>query len=346
MLEKGSHEQPTDSKTVKLDEEVVSQLREYILMISHLYKSNSFHNFEHASHVIMSTVKLLDRIRSQDEATLDTTLTVAEESNRWLYLDPLTKFGVVFAALIHDVDHSGLSNMTLIEERWPLANLYKSKSIAEQNSIDVAWKLLMDAKFKDLRQCIFESNDDFGRFRQVVINSVLATDIFDNDLKSFRESRWNQVFAPLQDSDIPSKPDSVKSVDEANRCRKNAIIIEHLIQASDVVHTMQHWKVYQKWNKRLFMELYAAYQQGHSKKSPVDGWYDGELWFFDHYIIPLAKKLRICGVFGVSCDEFLDYAIDNRFEWEKKGSVIVNEWEIEANVLWNQIANESAELSL
>ena len=27
------------------------------------------------------------------------------------------------------------------------------------------------------------------------------------------------------------------------------IVIEHIIQASDVSHTMQHWHVYQKWNK-------------------------------------------------------------------------------------------------
>jgi hypothetical protein len=39
--------------------------------------------------------------------------------------------------------------------------------------------------------------------------------------------------------------------------------------------------------------------------------------------IPLAKKLKECRVFGVSCDEFLDYALDNRGEWESKGQEIV-----------------------
>jgi hypothetical protein len=28
--------------------------------------------------------------------------------------------------------------------------------------------------------------------------------------------------------------------------------------------------------------------------------YDGEIGFFDFYIIPLARKLKECGVFGVS----------------------------------------------
>jgi hypothetical protein len=45
--------------------------------------------------------------------------------------------------------------------------------------------------------------------------------------------------------------------------------------------------------------------------------------FFDNYIIPLAKKLRECEVFGVACDEFLVYAEENRKEWASKGEGIV-----------------------
>lgn len=51
----------------------------------------------------------------------------------------------------------------------------------------------------------------------------------------------------------------------------------------------------------------------------------GELGFFDFYIIPLAKKLKDCGVFGVSSDEYLNYAESNRREWELRGPAIVKE---------------------
>ena len=47
--------------------------------------------------------------------------------------------------------------------------------------------------------------------------------------------------------------------------------------------------------------------------------------FFDHYIIPLAKKLKHCGVFGVSSAEYLNYAMQNRKEWEDRGQQIVAE---------------------
>jgi hypothetical protein len=45
--------------------------------------------------------------------------------------------------------------------------------------------------------------------------------------------------------------------------------------------------------------------------------------FFDFYIIPLAKKLKECGVFGVSSDEYLSYAMKNRIEWEQRGQEVV-----------------------
>jgi hypothetical protein len=39
----------------------------------------------------------------------------------------------------------------------------------------------------------------------------------------------------------------------------------------------------------------------------------------------LAKKLKDCGVFGVSSDEYLQYAQNNRREWEEKGKEVVEE---------------------
>jgi hypothetical protein len=47
--------------------------------------------------------------------------------------------------------------------------------------------------------------------------------------------------------------------------------------------------------------------------------FSDEIGFFDNYILPLAKKLQECGVFGVSSDEYLQYAIANRQEWERRG---------------------------
>jgi hypothetical protein len=57
--------------------------------------------------------------------------------------DPLTQFTIVFSALIHDVDHTGVPNGQLIKEEAHVATLYNNKSVAEQNSLDLAFELLM-----------------------------------------------------------------------------------------------------------------------------------------------------------------------------------------------------------
>jgi hypothetical protein len=37
----------------------------------------------------------------------------------------------------------------------------------------------------------------------------------------------------------------------------------------------------------------------------------------------LGNKLKYCGVFGVASDEYLNYAVANRLEWERKGKEVV-----------------------
>ena len=51
-----------DPETVVVPELVESQLRDYVTCIAELYNENSFHNFDHASHVVMSVIKLMSRI--------------------------------------------------------------------------------------------------------------------------------------------------------------------------------------------------------------------------------------------------------------------------------------------
>jgi hypothetical protein len=225
--------------------------------------------------------------------------------------DPIIQFALAFAALIHDVDHTGVPNATLVAEGTELAQCYDNKSVAEQNSVDLAWGLLQEPTFSNLRACIYETQEELERFRQLTVNAVMATDICDKELAALRKQRWERAFSP----------ESFVEADNINR--KATIVIEHLIQASDVVHTMQHWHVYLKWNERLFDEMMKAYLDGRSETNPSDVWYKGEIDFFDFYIIPLAKKLKDCGVFGVSSDEPLQYALANRKEWELKGETVV-----------------------
>ena len=303
-----------DASRIELSEDVVNQLRDYVQTLASMYRENPFHNFEHASHVTMSVLKLLSRIVAPADLQSDTDKTLHDHTYG-ITSDPMTQFAVVLSALIHDADHPGVPNTQLIKENASIASVYNNKSIAEQNSVDLAWDLLMDDSFGDLRRAIYVTEEDFLRFRQLVVNVVLATDIMDKDLGALRKGRWNKAFSECPLDESP----------EVAQNRKATIVMEHLIQASDVAHTMQHWHIYRKWNQRLFLEMYKAYAEGRAEKDPSENWFEGEKGFFDFYIIPLAKKLKDCGVFGVSSDEDLQYAKQNRKEWELKGMQVTEE---------------------
>ena len=116
----------------------------------------------------------------------------------------------------------------------------------------------------------------------------------DKELKNLHIGWWDKTFSKA--------PVNVDPPDVVNR--KAMIIIEHLIQASDVAHTMQHWNVYQKWNKHFFFENNEAPLSGRTEKDPSEFWYMGEIGFLDIYIISLVK-LKDCDVFGVLSDEYL-----------------------------------------
>jgi class 3 adenylate cyclase len=358
----GSFEGCTDPDTIKLDPDVEKELHEFMCVIAELYQRNPFHNFEHAGknhiasalhdccthginsdplimmaiifsalihdffehtgHVLMSVCKLFTRIVSPAAAASDDLHADGRESMHdntfGIASDPLTRFACAFAALIHDVDHPGVPNSTLVSENTVMAVNYGNKSVAEQNSIDTAWDLLMSDRHSNLVECLCPSDGDLRRFRQLVVNMVMATDIMDKDVGAQRKARWEKAFS---EQSTGSDEDTRVDVN-----RKATIVIEHLIQASDVSHTMQHWHVFRKWNELLFYEMYSAYKSGRLEFDPSEKWYEGEIGFFDFYIIPLAKKLDTCGVFGVSSDELLSYAELNRREWEEKGKDIVRSY--------------------
>ena len=91
--------------------------------------------------------------------------------------DALTHLAFVFSALIHDVDHTGITNRQLVDEADDLALLYNDQSVAEQRSLAVAFSTLLSPDFDRLRDVMFATREDYQRFRGVVIDLVLATDI-------------------------------------------------------------------------------------------------------------------------------------------------------------------------
>jgi hypothetical protein len=224
----------------ELSTTVADQLHDYVQEIASMYRDNPFHNYEHASHVTLSMEKMLSRVM---EASKD-----RRSVNRYqndITSDRLAQFAVVFSALIHDVDHTGVSNGQLVKEKDRVAVLYDDKSPAENHSIHLAWNTLMQPQYKDLVECLCPTEDEKDRLKKLVMKAVLATDLFDDDLRKSRNERWDHVFGSKSNNAVLSMVGE-NGFEDINSL-KVMIVLEHLIQASDVAHTMQHWHVYVKW---------------------------------------------------------------------------------------------------
>jgi hypothetical protein len=181
----------------------------------------------------MSVQKLLARIAAPSEGDMGTDNTdkaflssALHDHTYGITSDPLTPFACAFAALIHDVDHEGVPNPRLIDEKPALGARYRDRSVAEQNSIQIAWDLLMESRFDVLRSMICDSESELRRFRELVVNGVLATDLGDKELKELRNNRWSKAF---------SKENGLHESRTAAINRKATIVIEHLIQVRSLL---------------------------------------------------------------------------------------------------------------
>uniref|UniRef100_A0A7S4QHH6 Guanylate cyclase domain-containing protein n=1 Tax=Ditylum brightwellii TaxID=49249 RepID=A0A7S4QHH6_9STRA len=324
-------------KMTPLPEKVRTELHNYVTRIAALYRGVNFHNFEHASHVTMSANKLMNKVcspmlfngnkKNEKKENKGGNTTKAQEADFFfstygIGLDPLAQFAIVFAALIHDVDHTGIPNFELIKENADLGSQYKNRTVAEQNSIHIALSILMEPKFENLRLCIYTDEESKQRFRQLLINVVVATDIADRDRMGKEKARWERAFADVSSSEELWQNKSDEELAQIDVSLKATLVLEQIMLASDVAHTMQHWLTFVKWNEKLFRELWAAYSSGRGTIDPRINWYQGQISFYDGYIIPLAKKLKECGVFGSAGEEYLSFALKNREEWTEKGEEI------------------------
>lgn len=315
---------------VQLDPLAIGQLHELMSRVAQLYNDNPFHNFAHACHCTMALITWLSRIAPPEiDASKENPLEL-QLSGDWkrrsdptkdmfaLQCDPMTHFAMLFAALIHDLEHNGVPNSQLVAENAQIATLYDGKSIHEQASVDTTFEIFMEDKYSQLRNLLFTTEDEFHRFRQIVINGVMATDILSKKVLAKQAVRWGCLFGDDDDDDDDDASSSDFEPDNESD-QKTSIVLERLLVISNIAHTMQHWYVYRKWNEKLFEEEFMAWKAGRAEANPAITWYTNELEFFDTTVIPLASQMQKCNLFDASCDEYLKYAKGNRDQWENCG---------------------------
>ena len=100
--------------------------------------------------------------------------------------------------------------------------------------------------YTNLRKCIFSTDEECAQFRQLIVNIVLATDIFDKRIGALRKARWDKAFSCNDSSksfddqeqttaSTASNSDGSATSDASNDMmnRKATIVIEHIMQVRE-----------------------------------------------------------------------------------------------------------------
>ncbi len=339
-----------------------SELRAYVMDISSLYRSVPFHNFEHAVHVTISMNKIVDTIA---DAVSGETLGNGSIS-RDFWQNSFLQFSMIFACLIHDVEHTGRSNKILAEYNHKIARRFSGPS-AERNSIQVAIDVLFRSKYTRIRKCIFPDTLSKFEFGRGVFWAILCTDIASAERLEDCKTRFDVVHEVRtridaieqgirndEQSPFEYNPDLcpllpfLTEVSDCLRITKkeiednpeqfiicqerleNCVAVEHLMQVSDVSHLMQSWEVFLKNNLRLFKELMDCHKAG-LIPDPSTNWAMAQIGFLQNYVIPLASRCEI--IFGedIASLNLVENATLNMGRWEVDGEAItaifISSWE-------------------
>jgi 3'5'-cyclic nucleotide phosphodiesterase len=190
-------QKPWHEYAPELTDEFIDQLESYVRTILTGYKETPYHCKEHAFHVVLSVNKLTDLMIQTNPKTTKTF---------GLRYDAMAQLALIFGALVHDVEHTGVPNRQLVAENDSLAILYNDQSVAEQRSLFIAFEELLKPERRVLLTTLFPfqngklDSPEYRRFRKMVIDIVLSTDIASPDRSQLTKSKWKEAFGDTFES--------------------------------------------------------------------------------------------------------------------------------------------------
>uniref|UniRef100_A0A8C6D659 Phosphodiesterase n=1 Tax=Moschus moschiferus TaxID=68415 RepID=A0A8C6D659_MOSMO len=147
------------------------------------------------------------------------------------WLTELEILAMVFAAAIHDYEHTGTTNNFHIQTRSDVAILYNDRSVLENHHVSAAYRLMQE---EEMNVLINLSKDDWRDLRNLVIEMVLSTDMSGHfqQIKNIRNS--------LQQPEGLDKPKTMSLI----------------LHAADISHPAKSWKLHHRWTMALMEEFF------------------------------------------------------------------------------------------
>ncbi|XP_076198598.1 dual specificity calcium/calmodulin-dependent 3',5'-cyclic nucleotide phosphodiesterase 1A isoform X6 [Aptenodytes patagonicus] len=147
------------------------------------------------------------------------------------WLTELEILAMIFAAAVHDYEHTGTTNNFHIQTRSDVAILYNDRSVLENHHVSAAYRLMQEEEMNILANL---TKDDWRELRSLVIEMVLSTDMSGHfqQIKTMRHT--------LQQTE---------GVDKAKA-------MSLILHAADISHPAKSWELHYRWTMALMEEFF------------------------------------------------------------------------------------------
>ncbi|KAM6231063.1 dual specificity calcium/calmodulin-dependent 3',5'-cyclic nucleotide phosphodiesterase 1B [Spheniscus humboldti] len=147
------------------------------------------------------------------------------------YLTEIEVLAIIFAAAIHDYEHTGTTNSFHIQTKSDCAILYNDRSVLENHHISAVFRMMQD---DEMNIFVNLTKDEFAELRALVIEMVLATDM---------SCHFQQV---------KSMKTSLQQLERIDKSK----VLSLLLHAADISHPTKQWSVHSRWTKALMEEFF------------------------------------------------------------------------------------------
>ncbi|KAM9709839.1 dual specificity calcium/calmodulin-dependent 3',5'-cyclic nucleotide phosphodiesterase 1A isoform 2-T2 [Menidia menidia] len=147
------------------------------------------------------------------------------------WLSELEILAMVFAAAIHDFEHTGTTNNFHIHTRSEVAILYNDRSVLENHHVSAAYKLMAE---EDMNILVNLNKDDWRELRSLVIEMVMSTDMSCHfqQIKTMRNALTQTL-----------------SIDKVK-------VLSLMLHAADISHPAKAWPLHYHWTHSLMEEFF------------------------------------------------------------------------------------------
>uniref|UniRef100_A0A8C7R889 Phosphodiesterase n=1 Tax=Oncorhynchus mykiss TaxID=8022 RepID=A0A8C7R889_ONCMY len=182
------------------------------LEVGYSKHKNPYHNLMHAADVTQTVHYLLLKTGMVN------------------WLTELEIFAMIFAAAVHDYEHTGTTNNFHIQTRSGTAILYNDRAVLENHHVSAAYRLLQD----DDEMNILLNLEFWTLLRALVVEMVLATDMSCH----FQQIKAMKNF--LQQPEAILKPKALSLI----------------LHTADISHPAKNWDLHHRWTTSLLEEFF------------------------------------------------------------------------------------------